>query len=102
MTHKELKDALTLFGFDEHDLLTLKQIRQRHRQLIKESHPDVNDDADPLRIRQLNAAATVIMDYVHGYRFTFTAQEFYRQIPEERLRQQFSWDPIWAGKQEQQ
>jgi hypothetical protein len=37
------------------------------------------------------------MDYVQSKRFSFTAEEFYRQIPEEHLRHQFSGDPVWAG-----
>ncbi len=101
MTYAELKDALYLFGFHEDDLLTIKRIKQRHRSLVRKSHPDLHADVDPERIRRLNEAARIIMDYVQSYRFSFTSEEFYRQIPEEQLRHQFSWDPVWAGSLEE-
>ncbi len=101
MTHTELKDALYLFGFHENDLLTMKRIKQRHRSLVRKNHPDLHADADPDGIRKLNEAAKVIMDYIHSYRFSFTIEEFYRQIPEEHLRYQYAWDPIWAGQVEE-
>ena len=97
MTYVELKDALYLFGFHENDLLTIKRIKQRHRNLVRKAHPDLHQHVDPARIRQLNEAVKIIMEYVNSYRFSFSQQEFYRQIPEEHLRHQYSWDPIWAG-----
>jgi len=101
MTFAELKNALSLFGFHESDLLTIKRIKQRHRTLIRKNHPDLDKDADPERIRQLNEAARTIMDYIQSYRFSFSSEEFYRQIPEEHLRHQFSGDPVWAGRIEE-
>lgn len=101
MTYQELKEALYLFGFHENDLLTIKRIKQRHRDLIRKCHPDLHDNADPEKIRRLNEAARIIMDYVQSYRFSFSEGEFYRQIPEEHLRHQFSWDPVWAGRLEE-
>jgi hypothetical protein len=41
------------------------------------------------------------MEYVNSYRFSFTQQEFYRQIPEEQLRHQYAWDQFWAGELEE-
>ncbi|SDE06390.1 molecular chaperone DnaJ [Desulfuromonas thiophila] len=100
MTYDDLKKALHQFGFHESDRLSIRQIRQRHRQLVRKHHPDANSNADPEQIRQLNAAARLLMDYLQDYHFAFSAEEFYQQRPEERLRQQFSWDPVWAGKKE--
>lgn len=101
MTFAELKEALYLFGFHENDLLSVKRIKHRHRTLIRKSHPDLHSDADPEGIRRLNEAAGIIMDYIQSYRFAFTSEEFYRQIPEEHLRHQFSGDPVWAGRIEE-
>lgn len=101
MTYAELTDALHLFGFHEKDLLTITRIKERHRSLVRKVHPDVVADADPAQIRALNQAARTIMDYVMSYRFSFSAEEFYRQIPEEHLRHQFDNDPVWAGKLEE-
>ena len=101
MTFSELKEALYLFGFHENDLLSIKRIKQRHRTLVRNAHPDLHADVDPERIRRLNEAAGIIMDYIQSYRFSFSAEEFYRQIPEEYLRHQFSGDPVWAGRIEE-
>ncbi|MDK9717151.1 MAG: molecular chaperone DnaJ [Trichlorobacter sp.] len=101
MTYTELKEALYLFGFHENDLLTIKRIKQRHRKLVRKAHPDLHKYADPERIRQLNEAARIIMEYVNSYRFSFSHEEFYRQIPDEHLKHQYSWDPIWAGELEE-
>jgi len=101
MTFIELKEALYLFGFHENDVLSIKRIKQRHRSLLRKNHPDLHSDVDSERIRRLNEAAKMIMDYIQSYRFTFTAEEFYRQIPDEHLRHQFSGDPVWAGRIEE-
>lgn len=100
MTYPELKDALYLFGFHENDLLTIKRIKQRHRNLVRKAHPDLHVGVDTERIRKLNEAAKTIMDYVLSYRFCFTKEEFYRQTPDEHMKYQYSWDPIWAGAAE--
>jgi hypothetical protein len=73
MTYQELQDALGLFGLGER--ATLKQIKARHRVLAKMLHPDRNSTA-------------------------FSEAEFLEQRPEERLRRQFGWDPVWSGKPE--
>ena len=101
MTFQELKEALHLFGFHEKDLLTITKIKERHRALVRKVHPDLVTDADPAKIRDLNQAARTIMDYVMSYRFSFSPEEFYRQIPEEHLRHQFENDPVWAGRLEE-
>jgi len=101
MTYAELKEALYLFGFHENDLLSIRRIKERHRSLARKIHPDLHADADPERMRRLNEAAKMIMDYVQSYRFSFNAEEFYRQIPEEHLRNQYSWDHISSGKLEE-
>ncbi len=101
MTFNDLKEALYLFGFHENDLLTIKRIKQRHRSLVKKNHPDLHVNADQERMRKLNESARIIMDYVNSYRFAFTEEEFYRQIPEEHLRYQYSWDPVWSGTLEE-
>jgi len=100
MTHQELKDALHLFGLHENDLLTIRRIKERHRALVKQHHPD-HGAADPEMIRRLNEAHRLLMDYLQNYRFSFSQDEFYRQNPEEHLKRQFSWDPVWSGRLEE-
>jgi len=98
MTYAELQEALTSFGLGER--ATLKQIKDRHRQLVKAHHPDHAADSDPEAIRQVNAAYRVLLAYCENYRFSFSEAEFLEQFPEERLRRQFGWDPVWGGKPE--
>ena len=97
MTYEQLKQALYLFGFHESDLLTIRRIKERQRNLLKKHHPDVNSASDPEKIREINAAARMIMDYVQSYHFSFSEEEFYRQNPDEQIRRQFAWDAIWSG-----
>jgi DnaJ-class molecular chaperone len=66
--------------------------------LVKRYHPDAGDADDPDMIRKINAAYTVIQDYLSGYQFSFTEGEFYEQNPEARLWQQFADDPLWGRK----
>jgi hypothetical protein len=100
MTYQELKAALHLFGLHENDLLTIRRIKERHRALVKEHHPD-HGASDPEMIRRLNEAHHLLMDYLQTYRFSFSEEEFFRQKPEEHLKRQFSWDPVWSGRLEE-
>ena len=94
MTYAELKVALVVLGLGER--ATLKDIKARHRELVKQHHPDVGNSDDPDVIRKVNAAYRVLQDYIQEYRFSFTEEEFYEQNPEERIRKQFMDDPLWG------
>ena len=104
MTYQELKAALDLYQLGER--ATHKQIKTRHRELVKSHHPDrghhsdLDHDDDPEIIRKINAAYEVLTTYCEGYRYCFTEEEFLEQVPEERLRRQFGWDPVWSGESE--
>ncbi len=94
MSYTTLQNARELFALGER--ATLKEIRTRHRALVKCHHPDTGNTLDPKIIREVNAAYRVLMDYVTDYRFSFDEQEFYEQNPEERLRRQFMDDALWG------
>ena len=98
MTYRTLQDALAVFGLGER--ATLKQIKARHRALAKTYHPDRGESADPLAMQRVNAAYRILLAYCEGYSFSFSEAEFLEQVPEERLRRQFGWDPVWGGEQE--
>ena len=98
MTYQELKAALALYKLGERT--TLKQIKTRHRELVKIHHPDQACDNDPEIIRKINAAYEILTVYCESYRFCFSEEEFLEQVPEERLRRQFGWDPVWSGEGE--
>ncbi|TSK05123.1 MAG: J domain-containing protein [Geobacter sp.] len=87
MTYANLQEALQILGLGER--ATLGEIKARHRELVKCHHPDAGAQGDPERIRLINAAYQIVSEYVTGYRFSFTEEEFYEQNPDERLRNQF-------------
>jgi preprotein translocase subunit Sec63 len=96
VTYNDLHESLRIFGLG--DRSSLKEIKSRHRQLVKRYHPDSGNTDDKETIQKVNAAYQVILEYVTDYRFSFAEEEFYEQSPEERLRRQFMTDPIWGDK----
>lgn len=96
MRYRELNNALQIFGLS--DRVTLREIKKRHRELVKLHHPDVTDAADLERIQLINAAYRTLLDYVESYRFSFSEEEFLEQNPDERLRMQFEDTPLWGSR----
>lgn len=96
MTYTDLQEAIRILGLGQH--ATLREIKTRHRELVKRYHPDVAETNDSEKIRQVNAAYRLLHEFITAYRFSFGEVEFYAQNPEERLRMQFSTDPIWRGR----
>jgi len=94
LTYAELRASLLIFGLGER--ATLREIRARHRELVKKYHPDVGTEGMSGQIRKINAAYQVLREYVDAYRFSFAEDEFYEQNTEERIRRQFMTDPIWG------
>ena len=95
MNYKDIQIAVDLFDLGER--ATLQQIKARHRALVKAHHPDQSTQADPEIIRKINAAYELLRTYCENYRFSFAEEEFLEQYPEERLKRQFGWDPVWSG-----
>lgn len=96
MRYADLQEAIRVLGIG--DRSSIREIKTRHRELVKRHHPDTGNTAEPEKIRQVNAAYRVLLDYVSGYRFSFAEDEFYEQNPEERIWMQFADDPLWGRK----
>ena len=96
MTYAELQESLRTLGLGQR--CSLREIKARHRELVKRHHPDTGNTGDNETIQRINAAYRILLDYVTEYRFSFAEEEFYEQNPDERLRQQFMDTPMW-GKQ---
>lgn len=96
MTYDELTRAIALFDLPQR--VTLRQIKNRHRELVKRYHPDGGEVNDPELIRAINAAYKIIRDYVENYRYSFAEEEFYEQNPDEQLRRQFADAPLWGSR----
>jgi curved DNA-binding protein CbpA len=94
MTFEDLQKAREVFNLSEH--ATSREIKSRHRELVKLYHPDIGGEHAPERIKLVNAAYKILLSYTENYRFSFSEEEFYEQNPEERLRRQFESDPLWG------
>jgi len=95
MDYRELQQALEVFRLGSR--ATLAEIKARHRELVKQHHPDTATGAgDDEAIRRINAAYRLLSDYCGNYRYAFDEEEFLEQNPEERMRRQFATDPLWG------
>ena len=99
MTFVELQKSLEILGLA--DRVTMKQVKSRHRELVKRYHPDSSENADDKQIQLVNAAYRVLNEYLESYRFSFSEDEFYSQNPEEQIRRQFMDDALWGGGREE-
>ena len=95
MTYQDLQEAVA--EFDLPSRINWRQLKEKHRQLLRRYHPDSGDASDPEKIRRINADYQVLRDYCDDYQFDFSHQEFLEQCPEERLREQFAEDSLWGG-----
>ena len=94
MTYQDLQAAVA--EFDLPSRVSLRQLKEKHRQLVRRYHPDSGDASDPDKIRRINAAYRILRDYCSDYLFDFSHEEFLEQCPEERLREQFAHDSLWG------
>ena len=96
MTYEDLIAALAEFDLPQQ--VTLKKIRDRHRQLVRQYHPDRGAASDNDKIRRINAAYKVLNEYLSDYRFDFSKETFFEKYPEERLQDQFYGVGLWGEK----
>jgi DnaJ-class molecular chaperone len=96
MTYTDLQEALHIMGLGER--ATLKDIKARHKELVKRYHPDTGNTDGTEIIRQVNADYQLLIDYLSAYRYSFTEDEFYQQNPEARIWHQFADDPLWGNR----
>ncbi|GAB4300260.1 MAG: J domain-containing protein [Desulfuromonadia bacterium] len=94
MTYDDLHWARTLFSLPER--VTVRDIRDRYRELASRHHPDISGD-QTISMADINRAWEILNTYIQSYRLSLTEEEFCRQDPEEMVRRQFSDDPIWGG-----
>ena len=99
MIFKDLQKSLEVLGL--YDRVTMKQVKNRHRELVKLYHPDSGENIGEDKIQQINAAYRILNEYLDSYQFSFSEDEFYSQSPEERIRRQFMDDALWGGIREQ-
>ncbi len=96
ISYADLLAALEEFNLPQR--ASMREIRARHRELVRRHHPDCGQGDDLERIMRINAAYAILTDYVSQYQFDFSRQAFYDRYPEERLREQFYGENLWQGK----
>jgi len=96
MTYADLQESLWVLGLGER--ATLREIKTRHRELVKRHHPDTGNASDTEMIRKVNSAYRIVFDYVSAYRFSFAEEDFYEQNPEARIWRQFADDPLCGNR----
>jgi DnaJ-class molecular chaperone len=100
--YDEITKALRILGL--HESATVKEIKNKYRELLKEWHPDLYRDNEAIRKQktiEIISAYRIIMDYCEQYRFSFSKEEIEKYIsPEELWAKQFGKDPIWGNYQD--
>jgi curved DNA-binding protein CbpA len=97
--YKEISDALQVLGLC--GPATIKEIKKRYRQLLKEWHPDLSSTDQKNRkekTAEIVVAYKKLIAYCEEYRFSFNREEIEKYIsPEEMWEKQFGRDPIWGN-----
>jgi DnaJ-class molecular chaperone len=97
--YEEISQALRTLGL--YEAVTVREIKSRYRELLREWHPDVsgtNEDACKEKTIEITAAYRTLMNYCEQYRFSFSKEEVEKYIsPEELWEKQFGRDPIWGN-----
>jgi acyl carrier protein len=87
-----------------HEFATLKEIKNKYRELLKEWHPDLCRENEAVRKQktiEIINAYRIIMEYCEQYRFSFSREEIEKYLsPEELWAKQFGKDPIWGNYQD--
>ena len=86
-TFKEVNDARLLPALSE--VVTLKEIKQAYRRMSFRYHPDrgVSEPEQEDRMKRLNWAYDLLMDYCARYKYAFGEEDVARAYPEdEHLR----------------
>jgi len=97
--YEEITKARQILGLDE--FATLKDIKNRYKELLKEWHPDLQRESEEISkektIEIINAFKT-IMNYCENYKFSFSKEEIEKYIsPDEFWGKRFGSDPIWGN-----
>ena len=82
---EQIEAALDVLDLPQ--LITRDDIKKRYRRLAREHHPD-RSGADEA-MERINAAYTLLMEYVDTFRYRFDATEIAQHYPEGNHAQKF-------------
>ena len=97
MKLEEFEWAKKVLGIDIP--MPLTHIRENYLELAKSLHPDVSKlpkiEAES-KFRDVQKAYEIIEEYASAYKIDFSREEFLRQNPAARIKEQFGFDPNWG------
>jgi curved DNA-binding protein CbpA len=97
--YEEITRALQILGL--YESATLKDIKDKYRELLKEWHPDLCKENEDIRKRktiEIINAYRIIIAYCEHYRFSFSREEVEKYISaDEFWTKRFGNDPIWGN-----
>lgn len=67
----------------------MSDIKRRYKELARKHHPDVGGDEE--KIRAINGAYALLMEYLQNYRFGFSDEEILKQFPTEAYYKKFNF-----------
>lgn len=82
---EEIKEALEVLELPV--LITQEDIKKQYYFLVKKYHPDRGGDEE--KIRRINHAYKVLIQYIASFRYTFSDEEIQRQLFGDGYAQQF-------------
>lgn len=88
----EIERARRILGLEEE--ATLDEIKEAYRSLARRYHPD-RDPGSEERMREVNWAYEVLMNYVSCYRYSFREEDVKRHDPDRALKRFFE-DWMWG------
>jgi DnaJ-class molecular chaperone len=96
MKKEEIFEALKILGLVPP--VSLKDIKERYRELSKRYHPDVSNEVAKKNFADISSAYRLLREYCENFRFQFTEEEILSQFPDERIRSRFKGGLYWLGE----
>lgn len=80
--YERIARAREVLGLEEY--ATMSKVKDNYRELVKRHHPDggAEDPGSSDKIRRINEAYRIIMDYIENYRYSFKEEDVKRNDPE--------------------
>ncbi|MFP4466822.1 MAG: J domain-containing protein [Candidatus Goldiibacteriota bacterium] len=98
-SYKEIIKAKEKLGLP--DRASLGYIKKRHKDLVKEHHPDKNGGEKcggcEEQIKEINKAYEIIKSYIENYEYSFSRKAVAKYNPEAGSSFRNYDDPYWGG-----
>ncbi|MCF6173270.1 MAG: J domain-containing protein [Campylobacteraceae bacterium] len=79
---KEALEVLELPTF-----ISLQELKDRYRDLVKKNHPDFGGDKES--VIKINEAYEFLKNYMLNFKFSFSKEEIYKQFPQDEYVSKF-------------